>query len=354
MFWCYSLGLPGVVEVGLAGDVPLLVRVGGVNRVVYVRDLHSMSRYDAVIEVLGFDLKEFTLRFYRVNGVREVEVDYLYSLGATGGDLIASGSQRVYVIDSDGGLKVKHVSLLKSSDALVSFIRGVFDSGRDEFRWLRGKVTRGSLGGVVCGSHEWSDVSPSKLELFNPLSWAYEEHERGGRARRGRVRRCSTDLLRVCEFSWLSRLEGFPSTVARAGRRFCATVTYKPGRSRDSLEKVPLEPFLKLKRILKKSRQVEAVRHIIGHQRMKFLSKKVASLALIHMLCGGLPPSVEGVPGVVLRNIAMLVFSDIVAVRLAEVKRLNVKTEAYEVEVEGEAFFAGTIPILVAPPRPLI
>ncbi len=335
---------------GLAGDVPLLIRVNGVNRVVYVRDLHSMSKYDVVIEVLGFDFEDLSLRFLRVKGVREVEVDHVYSIGVTGGDLLASEPQGVYVVDSLGGLRVKRVSSLTVSEALVSFVRSTPGDNSDRFKWLGGKVTRGGFEGFLCGSHEWSDVSLSKLKRFNPLSWAYEEPGRGRRARRGKVRRCSRNLLKVCEFSWTSRLQGFPSTVLKSGRRFCAITTYEHGMPRDSLEKLPLEPFLRLKGVLKKSRQVEAVRHIIGHQRMKFLSKRVASLALIHLLCGGLPQGMEGIPGFIIRNMAMLVFSDLVAVRLAEVKRVDGRTKAYEVEVEGRAFFAGTIPILVAPP----
>ena len=347
------LELPGVAMVGLAGDVPLLVRVGGVSRVTYVRDLYSMSRYSGVdIEVLGFDLEGLSLKFFEVVGVREVDVDHLYSLEVTGGGLVASGLQGVYVIDSFGSLRVKRVPSLTSSDALVSFVRGVFNGGRDRFSWLRGKPAMGSLDGVICGSHEWSDVSVSKLKLFSPYSWASEEHGVSWRARRGRARRCSANLLRVCEFSWLSRLQGFPSTVSKAGRRFCTLGTYEPGRPRDSLEKLPLDPFLKLKKVIKKSRQVEAVRHVIGHQRMKFISKRVASLAVIHLLCGGLPAGIEGVPGVVLRNIAVLVFSDLVAVNLVEVKRLNTQAKAYSVEVEGgNAIFAGLIPILIASSR---
>ncbi len=334
---------------GLAGDVPLLVRIGGVSRAVYVRDLYSMSRYgDVGIEVLGFDFEELSLKFFKVDGVWEVEVPHLYSLEVTGGDLVVSGSQGVYVIDPLGGLRVKLASSLRGSEALVSFVRGVFDD-RDEFRWLRGKFTIGSLDGVICGSHEWSDVSPSKLKSLNPFSGTSRGYSR--RVKKGRARRCSKDILRVCELSWLSRLQGFPSTVVKSGRRFCSIITYESGRSRDALVKLPLEPFLKLKRVLKKSRQVEAVRHIIGHQRMKFLSKRVASLALIHMLCGGLPTGIEGVPGLVLRNIATLVFSDLVAVKLAKIKLSSTQAKVYNVKVKGgNAFFAGIIPILLASP----
>jgi len=341
---------------GLDGSTPILARVNNVNKVMYLEDLYLTSRFPGVkVEVLSLDFKSLTLTFRGVKRVERVEADTLVSIEFNGGGLVASRDQGIYIIDSYGGLKVKAFSELSGSEVLVSIVKSRFESVRDEFRYLsRGKAVRGRLLGSLCNSHELSDLSPSKLVVFSAMLRSFVESfvETGSQTRRIEGRRatsCFKDHLRAYELSWSSRLQGFPSVIVRDGSSLCVKVTHGGGRSRDMTEKLPLEPMLKLKRVLRKHMQSEAVRHILGHSKMKFISKRVAAMAVMHLLCGGLPRGLEGLPGLVLRNMALLAFSDLVAVRLAEVKVFSGKRHVYVVEVEdGEAFFAGPIPILLS------
>jgi len=337
---------------GLDGGTPILARVNNVNKVMYLEDLYLTSRFPGVkVEVLSLDFKSLTLTFRGVKRVERVEVDTLVSIEFNGGSLVASRDQGIYIIDSYGGLKVKAFSELSSSEVLVSIVKSRFESVRDEFRYLsRGKAVRGRFLGPLCNSHELSDLSPSKLIVFNAILRSFVEAV--GQTKRVEGRRatsCFKDHLRAYELSWSSRLQGLPSVIVRDGSSLCVKVTHGGGRSRDMTEKLPLEPMLKLRRVLRKHMQSEAVRHILGHSKMKFVSKRVAAMAVMHLLCGGLPRGLEGLPGLVLRNMALLAFSDLVAVRLAEVKVFSGKRHVYVVEVkDGEAFFAGPIPILLS------
>jgi len=337
---------------GLDGSTPILARVNNVNKVMYLEDLYLTSKFPGVkVEVLSLDFKSLTLTFRGVKRVERVEADTLVSIEFNGGSLVASRDQGIYTIDSYGGLKVKAFSELSGSEVLVSIVKSRFESVRDEFRYLsRGKAVRGRFLGPLCNSHELSDLSPSKLIVFNAILRPFVEAvSQTKRVEGRRVTSCFKDHLRAYELSWSSRLQGLPSVIVRDGSSLCVKVTYGGGRSRDMTEKLPLEPMLKLRRVLRKHMQSEAVRHILGHSKMKFVSKRVAAMAVMHLLCGGLPRGLEGLPGLVLRNMALLAFSDLVAVRLAEVKVSSGKRYVYVVEVEdGEAFFAGPIPILLS------
>lgn len=347
---------------GLTADTPLLVRVNNVNRMVYLGELYSMLRFSGVeVEVLSLDLSSFTTTFRRLRGITRVEGRDLILVEFSGGSLTLSVDQRVYTINSYGFLKPMLSGELSTSHILVSINKRRPDVGRDGFNYLsfKHKSVKGEVEGVTCGSHEWIDLSPSKLKVFDALWWLLEGRERYGEGRkrgrgseRSRVYNCYSNPLRAYEISWLSRLQGYPSIVMRGGRRMCVSVVYEDGRVRDFTEKLPLEPLLKLRRAIRKSRQSEHVLHAMGHARMRFLSKRVATMAVIHLLCGGLPKGSEGVPSLILRNLVNLVFSDLVAVRVASVKRLDGRGDVYDIEVEdADTFFAGPIPILLSSRR---
>jgi len=329
------------LSLGLPEDTPIMARINGLVRLVYVGELYNtyMVGGGSSIEVLSLDPSDYRVTFTRILNASRGRVDSIYTIDFIGGYFRAPESQRVVVIDDYGRLIAKSVGSLKRGDILVSFVKlrsrkmiNVISEPKSS------KVKIPPY--IVCWSHEWYDISSTSFKKHRELNYSLEDEHRKLSVK------CYEDQLRVSEAIWSSRLLGYPSKLSSRGLKKCSVSVISGMKARDMGEKLPTKPLHKLKNIIRRYARSAYVEHIYSHMRRSSVSKRIYRLVVAHLLCGGIPLGFEGYTMLTFKNIVKLALGDIVMVKVTGYRRGDYIGYVYSFKTSNGFIFAGIYPIL--------